>query len=175
MLLLARLLCLRRRLLATASHTLTCTIPPPIRFGPVVFFLPPQCFTVLPWLWTRCAAVLPAIVTAISGASGNCARVRVHGVTALIAVIAQGEFACPVEAVMPHLEGALRALAEMMTLSMHAAKYQVGSCGEVGLPCRVGSWLPCVFRRWMQSVPLLCVLTTRSCRTTARLSVGFMA
>jgi hypothetical protein len=69
--------------------------------------------------------VLPSIIAAISSSSGNSARVRVHGVTALIAVIAQGEFACPLEAVMPHLEAALRALAEMMALPTHAAKYQV--------------------------------------------------
>ena len=75
----------------------------------------------------RCATVLPPLIAAISASSGNCPRVRAHAVTALIAVIASGDFACPTEAVTPNLEPMLRALAELMTIPMAAARIQVRS------------------------------------------------
>ncbi len=72
-----------------------------------------------------CKALLPVYVTAMSSASGNCARVRIHAATALISLLAQGEFACPDDVVVPHLEIVLRALTELMALPSYPARLQV--------------------------------------------------
>lgn len=64
------------------------------------------------------------LANCIGATSGNSNRVRIHGVTALLGVLAHGDFACPPEAVVPHLEALLNGLGSVLALPSYAGRLQ---------------------------------------------------